>query len=120
MGYTQVELSGLPLKITNINVVRVKKTKKQILGKTLSELNIIGKNEYQKNINITGVILATDSNTLLEEKNLLLYLDNLTPHVYEDGVNDGIYYIEPESIRFTDTGDEHFSVSRYTMSLIEK
>ena len=120
MAYEQVFIGSVQIFATSINVQRAPKTVKQVTGRTLSQTSIVGSKELQKEIEITGIVTDSASNTLLQNKNALLALDNSQPHVYVDGVNDGTYFVVPGSIDFTDIGNEHFSLSRYTMSLVEE
>lgn len=118
--YEQVVLGGVQLYPVSIQMSQTPRTVKQVVGMNLAQTRILGSSSYQRELSIKGVVVAEGVDTVQDKKNQLVALDNVTRYTYVDGVHDGNYYILPGSITFDDAGDEHFAISRYTMTLIEE
>lgn len=120
MAYDTVILNGVELQVVSMSPSRRPKTIKQIVGKNLAQTSILGATQFQWELSIRGILVADDTHTLEEKRNLLLSMENLIPYQYIDGLHNGYYYIEPGSLSFSDSGDDQFSVARYTMNLIQE
>ena len=115
-----IDFGGLNLEITSVNPRRVIKTKKQVVGKNLYEIKILGMNEKQWVLDVRGVITADSLAELESKRRMLQLLDDTAPHTYIDGYHDGIYYIVPESLDFNDVGGDNYNIYRYSMTLVER
>ena len=107
---------GVQLEIVNMSNTKVQKSIKQRIGKSISQINIIGVTQYQWVLDINGIISEEDIDVVRQS---LEALDNAESHTLIDGVHDGEYYIEPGSLSFTDVGGETINMYRYDMRLIE-
>lgn len=106
------------LEVVNLTPSRVQKTIKQIIGRKVSQINILGATNYQWELNVSGVITDNLGN-ITAIRNKLLLLDDARGHTFIDSVHDGVYYIEPGSLQFTDDANNGQQLFRYTMTLIE-
>lgn len=121
-GYTDVTLGGETLYITEIDARKEQKTKKGVLGKTLVQTDILGLNENQWTLRLTGYITASDASTLYSTRTTIEGLDDMTTHSYVDGIHDGTYYVVPGSIVFNDNENTAGTsiYLTYTMELVEE
>ena len=113
---TTILFGGLELEITRMSISKEQRTIKQRIGRTVSQINIIGRTDYQWGLTIEGVITGDD---LLDKRTALLELDDGQGYVLIDGYHDGTYYIEPGSLQFADVGGENLNMFRYNMTIIE-
>ncbi len=113
-----ITLGGQTLYVLSSTVRKVPGTKKQLIGKQVVRMNVLGRDLYDWEININGIIFGSNKET--DRDNLLALQDNQDKngYAYSDGSHDGTYYIE--DLTFEDTGDEGNTVFRYTLRLIEK
>ena len=122
VGYTTVTLGSETLNITSISARKTQKTKKVVIGKQLVEVEVLGYNETQWEIDLYGYLTASDLATLYSDRSNLEALDDLSTHSYSDGIHDGTFYIRPGSLVFEDT-EETAGVGlflRYSMSIVEE
>lgn len=116
---SEIEFGGLKLEITRMSPIRRQKTVKQIIGRSVAQVRIIGLDRQQWELDVTGVITAQDANQLFTKRLQLEGLNNSRGHELIDGYHNGTYYIEPGSLEFDDTSDRVHSSYTYTMRLIE-
>jgi len=119
-NYTDVTFNGVTLHITNVTPASKQKKKKSIIGKTLVETTVIGLNDTQWELALTGVVTGTDLTDLGTNRAALEVLDDSESHAYVDGIHDGTYYMRPGSLSFEDSGDNANSSYRYTCTLVEE
>ena len=110
-----ITYGGVTLYITSLTPKRVQYKKKQVLGKTVVEVPIIGLNSQQWELQING-IMYTDIDT---ERTALEALDDATPHAFVDGLHNQNYYIKPGSLSFKDSGDRGGMSYTYSMTLLQ-
>lgn len=119
--YTEYfNFGGLDLEVTSISPSRTIKTRKQVIGKTLSQVSILGMNKKQWVLEINGVITGSTSSERESKRELLESLDDTSPHELVDGHHDGVYYIVPESLNFDDNSDVVHGYYKYSVTLVEK
>ena len=116
MAYTTITYNGITLEVLSITPAKKQKTKKSVVGKSLVEINIIGLNAQQWELRVTGVITSDidTTRTALEES------DDCLPHMYSDGLRTGEFYIVPNSLQFTDDGNDVGNIARFSMTLVEE
>lgn len=121
-GYTNITLGGVSFLVTSISARKETKTKKSIVGRVLSEIEIIGLKETQWRIRIDGQILGDTIEDLYTKRTELENLDDLLPHTYTDGLHDGIYFVVPGSIAFNDTEETAGTGTylSYSLELVEE
>ena len=113
--YSGVTYGGVSLNLSRITPVKEQKTRKQVVGKTLIETQIIGLSAQQWRITVRGTIkgIISTGRAALEA------LDDVSSHAYVDGIHDGNYYLVPGSLEFQDEGDRGNSTYVYSFELIE-
>ena len=111
-----VTLGGETLYIRSATPKKEQKTRKSVLGKTLTETRIISKDAQQWRISISGII-TTDIST---NRAVLDALDNVTTHAFVDGIHDGTYYIVPGSLQFDDSEEDVGLSYKYSLTLVEE
>lgn len=116
--YNTITFGGVELKVTRIRPTKRQKTVKQMVGRSVSQINIIGLDAQQWELDITGVITGSE-NDMLSGRSALVALSDSKPHMLVDGVHNGYFYVVPGSLAFDDVGDSIHSIYRYTMTLIE-
>lgn len=119
-AYTEVTLDGETLNVLTATPIRRQKTIKQVLGKKLVQVEIIGIGAQQWELRLTGVITGSDVSDLSTKRATLEAFDNLETHDFIDGIHDGTYYVLPESLTFEDTGDRGNMSYIYSITLIEE
>ncbi|MDX1278567.1 hypothetical protein [Oceanihabitans sediminis] len=120
MAYSDVVYDGNTLDITNLVPTKVQKTIKQVVGKTVSEVRVLGVGTQQWRLQLTGQIFGDTETELNTNRQTLENLDDAQPHAYTDGFHDGNYYIETGSLSFEDSGDNTFAYYKFNMTLIEE
>jgi len=120
MAYSGVVLNSVPLNITNISAVKKQKTVKQVIGKSLSELNVVGVSGQQWELQLQGIVLGTTAANVATNRTNVEGLDAVAPYAYVDGLHNGTYYVRPGSVTFPDTGDNVNLSYRYSMQLVEQ
>ena len=112
-------IDGIKLNIREISPNRSQKTRKNIVGRNLIQVDILGMGEQQWNLEIEGVLVGDNFEDLAEKRQEIQDLDDCELHEYEDGIHDGYYYIIPGSIVFDDSGDKANMYYTYTIRLVE-
>jgi len=116
MAYGNITYNGITLEVQNLTPTRKQKTKKSIVGKTVTQAKILGLNAQQWELRITAVVtsdLAT-TRTALEAS------DDCQSHAYVDGIHNGDFYITNGSLQFEDNADDVQNILRYSMVLMEE
>ena len=111
-----ITYGGVTLQVPSITPKRVQKTIKQAIGKTLSQVNIIGLSAQQWTLQINGLIIADIDTT----RDSLEALDDTAVHAYVDGKHDGNYFIVPNSLTFQDSGERGGMSFIYSVTLVEQ
>ena len=114
-----VVFGGESLKITNLTPIKTQKTIKQVMGKSVAQVKIIGLNAQQWRLELSGHIFGTTSANLSSNRANLEALDVASVYSYTDGIHDGSYIIEPGSLKFKDSGDDANSKYDFSMRLLE-
>ena len=117
--YNNITFGNLTLQVTSINVHREPKTKKQIIGSRMVDLEILGTSTQQWKLSISGIITSDSSLNLKDKRIMLQSLDNARPHDYVDGYHDGVYVLVPNTLRFSDIGEHVNNMYEFTMELVE-
>jgi hypothetical protein len=117
--YTTITIDGTELNILSANPTRKQKTRKSIIGRTLVEVNVIGLSAQQWEMKINGIITGTDSADLSAKRAVIEALDDVEVHALIDGIHDGNYYIQPNSLSFDDNGDSGNMTFKYSLTLVE-
>ena len=111
-----ISLNGNTIYVRNITVKKVQKTRKSVIGKTLSQTRIIGLSAQQWEISITGII----TENLSTERATLEAMDSVTKYAYIDGIHDCNVYVVPGSLQFDDKEDDASMMYNFTISLVEE
>jgi hypothetical protein len=119
MPYSEPIFNGVSLRVTSVVPSRVQATKKQIVGRTLTEIKILGLTGQQWELDFNGICYGTTAAQLATNRTNIENLDDCTVHTYVDGMHDGNYMLVPGSLKFED-GDENINFYRYNMKLIEE
>jgi len=96
------------------------KTQKQVIGKTLVELNVMGLASNQWRIRLSGIITGANRTELATNRASVEALNSAGTHTYTDGIHDGTYYVVPGSITFTDSQSDAGSIYHYTMEVVQQ
>ena len=121
MAYSNTPtLNSVVLHITNIKPVKAPKTIKQIMGKELTEISIIGLEAQQNVLQIDGRVIGTTSANLDTNRTDLEALDSVTAYDYVDGLHNGTYIVQPGSLQFDDEAGEVEGSHKYTMTLVQQ
>jgi len=121
VGYNDtVTFNGISLYVTSVGASRRQKTIKQIMGKTVTQTEILGLSTQQWELEISGKILGATVTLVATNRAVLEALDNTTPYAYTDGIHDGTYIMVPGSLRFNDNGETGNTSFEYSFSLIEQ
>jgi len=122
VGYSDITFGGVSLNITQIRPVHVQKRKKNVIGKSLVQSQIIGLSDKQWEISLTGYIVGENKTDLYNKRSAIEILDDTSTHSYVDGIHDGTYYIVPGSLIFNDTEETAGTnmYLTYTMKLVEE
>jgi hypothetical protein len=112
-------LNGVVLKVTDITPVKTQKTKKSVVGKTLVQTRVIGLNDQQWELDVTGLVTGTTSANLSTNRAAIEALDSATSYALVDGIHDSNYYLEPGSLEFTDSSEDGNMFYRFRMRLIQ-
>jgi len=118
--YSTVTFNGVTLKIKSMTPVRNQKKVKQIVGKTLSQLSIIGLAGQQWELNMDGMVFGTTSANLGTNRAAIEALDNTTAYAFVDGIHNGTFIMLPGSLQFKDSGDNAGTHYTYSFKLVEK
>lgn len=113
-------LGGVSLKLDTITPTKIQKTRKQVIGKTLTQSNIIGLNAQQWVLNVSGLITGADTTELGTNRASIEALDDAATHAYIDNIHNGTYYVEPGSLSFEDASSDGGMYYKFSMTLIEE
>jgi len=111
-----ITYGGVTLQVPSLTPKRNQKTIKQVIGKTLTEVNIIGLSAQQWTLQINGLIVSDIDTT----RDALEALDDSQPHAYVDGKHDGQFFIVPNSLTFQDSGERGGMSYTYSVTLVEQ
>lgn len=120
MSYSVPTLDNIPLYIRSLTPVKTQKTIKQVVGKSLSELRVVGVSGQQWEIEVEGMILGTTAANLDTNRTNLEALDDTGVHAFVDGLHDGNYYIRSGSLKFEDSGENIPNAYYYSFSMVEE
>ena len=120
ISYTEVTYGGKVLYVDSVTPVKTQKTVKQVIGKSLAQINILGMDGYQWELDINGLVFGTTSANLDTNRLALEALDDADIHTYVDGLHNGTYLTVPKSLRFEDTGEKVHTHLRYTVKLVQQ
>ena len=115
-----ITFNSVNLHVQNITTSKQQKTRKVIVGKTLTQVNIIGLNDTQWMLDITGLVTGTTESNLSTNRAAIEGLDDTTAYSYVDGIHDGTFIIKPGSLQFNDGGARGNMSYIYNMTLIEE
>jgi len=116
MAYGNITYNGIALEVKNLTPIKKQKTKKSVVGKTITQARILGMSAQQWELKMTCVV-TTDidaTRTLLEAS------DDCQSHSFVDGIHDGDFFISNGSLQFEDNADDVQNILRYTMALVEE
>ena len=116
MTYTTITFGGLTITATSVIPTRKQATLKYKVGKSLNEFSTPTRDAFDWEIRITGLI--ADS-TISTTRASLEALNDVTLHAYSDGQISINAIMRPESLRFTDSGDDAGMVYRYDFTIIQ-
>ena len=120
MAYSEITYGGTVLYVDKVTPVKAQKTVKQVLGKSLTQINILGLDAQQWELDINGLVMGTTSSDLDTNRTAVEALDDVNPHTFVDGLHNGTYLTVPNSLRFDDSGDKVHTHLRYTVKIIEQ
>ena len=112
-----VTFGGETLYVTNLTPSKSGTTVKQLIGKNLVEINILGRNTQDWTLQITGKVLGDTVSALGTNRADLETLDDGESHAYVDGIHDGNYVIMTGTLMFSDSGDDAGSHYNYSLTL---
>ena len=115
-----ITYNSVVLHVVNLTPVKTQKTRKSTIGKTLTQVPIIGMNDYQWVLALSGVIYGTTVAILSTNGAAIEGLDTVTPYLFTDGIHNGTYILEPKSLVIRDTADNVGSKYDYQMKLVEE
>lgn len=115
-----ITFNSVTLDVISASPKKTQKTRKVIIGKTLSEVNVIGLDAQQWVITITGIITGTSQSDLATKRANIEALDDVASHAYVDGIHNGNYIMKPGTLTFNDSGDRGNISYEYTFELVEE
>ena len=118
-NYSDVILGGVTLEIDSATPIKEQKTRKSIIGKTLTQTSIIGMGAQQWRIQLHGYVTGDTVADVGVQRGLVEALDNCLQHAYTDGMHDGTYYVIPGSLSFEDSGEQVGTHYTYTVNILE-
>jgi len=119
-NYTTITFNAVTLYINNATPYKKQKSGKQVIGRKLIEIPIIGINATEWNISLNGVITGSSVSDIGTKRAAIEALDDSQAHAFVDGIHDGTYYVKPSSLSFTDVGDNAGMAYNYRLELIEQ
>ncbi len=120
MAYEDITLNSVYLNVRTLSPVKKQKTIKQVVGKTLSELKVIGVAEHQWELQVSGMVFGTTAANVATNRTSIENLDDTTPYAFVDGIHNGTYYVRPGSLRFEDSEEDVNMSYNYSVSLVEQ
>ena len=115
-----ITLNNITLYITKVTPVQSQKRQKQIIGKSLSQVNILGLADQQWELDIKGIVTGTTLDNLSTNRANIEGLDTVTPYTYVDGIHNGTYIVQPGSLDFDDAADKVHTHYTYSITLIQQ
>lgn len=115
-----ITFNNVSLNVESISPTKKQKTRKIIIGKTLTQVNIIGLGDTQWVLDVTGIITGTTLSNLSTNRAAVEGLDSVTAYDYVDGMHNGTYIVVPGSLSFTDKATDGNLAYRYNFTLIEE
>jgi len=115
-----ITFNSVTLYVKSLTPVKKQKTRKSIIGKTLTEIKIIGLNDQQWELIINGLILGDTASALSTNRSAIEALDDVASHAYVDGIHNGTYILKPGSLTIQDVSDDAGMKYSYKMTLIEE
>lgn len=115
---SEIIYNGVTLHIQSITPIRKQKTRKSVIGKTLTQIKIIGLNAQQWELKMDGIITGTTAANLSTNRAAIEALDVITPYIYVDGLHNGTYILQNLIIKDVETnaGMKY----DYSLTLIEE
>ena len=117
---SQIIFNSVVLNVQSLNPVRVQKTRKSVVGKSLAEIKIIGLADQQWELDIDGIIYGTTSANVSTNRAAVEALDSVTAYAYTDGIHNGTYFMKPGSLKIKDKSDDVGGKYDYSMVLVEE
>ena len=120
MGYTYGLLNGIALNVKSCTESRPQKRLKQVMGSSLSQISIIGMGDKQWELDLSCLVLGTTSANLDTNRAAIQALRDCGTYAFVDGLHDGTYIIVPESLIFSDTGENANTSYKFTVKLVQE
>jgi len=117
---SNITFNSVKLKVQSLTPIKTQKTRKSIIGKTLTEIRIIGLNTQQWELDIDGVIIGTTAANLSTNRSAIEALEDVTPHAYVDGIHNGTYILKSGSLIIKDTSEDGGGKYNYSLTLVEE
>ena len=111
-----ISYNSVVLEVTGITPVKKQKTRKSVLGKSLIQTKIIGYNDTQWELQVSGMI----TNNLSAGRAAIEALDCVTAYNFVDGIHDCVAYMTPGSLQFQDKNDRGNQSFVYSFTLVEE
>lgn len=120
-GFQSITFGGINLYITSMTIRRVPSVVKQKIGKNIVNINIIGRDEFDYNISVSGMVIASDPVELEDKRIEIENLNDCEYHELVTGIEqyDGLYIMEPGSLQWDDRDSDAQMVYRYSFTLIQ-
>jgi hypothetical protein len=120
MAYENITFNGVNLNVRSLTPVRRQKTVKQVIGKSLSELKVLGVGGFQWEIQLQGQILGTTAADVAVNRTAVEALYDAEPHAFVDGIHNGTYYVRPGTLQFNDNESDVNLTYNYSMALVQQ
>ena len=120
-NYSAITYNSITLKIVSCSPIKRQKTKKSVVGKTLIQARVIGMNDQQWELNMSGLVLGTTAANLATNRANIEALDSAASYAYVDGIHDGNYYVSPGTLIFEDNQESAGTqqLYRYSITLVQ-
>ena len=121
-NYSAITYNSLTLNITTCVPTKKQKTKKSVVGKTLVQARIIGMNDQQWELQLSGIVLGTTAANLATNRANIEASDDAMVHAYVDAIHDGNFFISPGTLIFEDNEENAGTqqLYRYNMTLVQE
>jgi len=113
-----ITFGGVTLNVTSATPTKKQKTRKITIGKSLSQVKIIGLSAQQWEINVEGIVTGSSLSTLSTNRAAIEALDDVESHALVDGIHDGNYYMT--DLSFSDSGDRAGLSYVYSLTFVEE
>ena len=110
-----ITLNSITLRVNRISPIRKQLKRKTVIGKTLIQTEIIGLNDYQLELEISGIVYEDVATT----RTSLEALDYVTQYTYTDGIHDGTYYLVKDSLAIDDDANNGGTHFKYKLRLVQ-